>query len=137
MNRDEILAMMRTLVADCLAAPAEKVKPDSALIDELGADSLDFVDILFQIDKKFGVKIKTTELNVLAGLDLSTPMSQKGPLPPEAVEKLKEWLPALKKVSDPSRVTAAQFFKMISVETLCLLVEKKLAEASRPTAPAT
>lgn len=127
MNKDEIMAGLKTLIADSLAVPQERVTAASQLIDDLGADSLDFVDILFQIEKKFGVQIKNQELNFLSGLDFSSPAVMKdGALTPEVVAKLKEWVPALADVPDPSKVTPTMLFSMISVETLARLIEKKL-----------
>jgi len=37
--------------------PLEEIKPESHAIDDLGIDSLDFLDIVFALDKRFGVKI--------------------------------------------------------------------------------
>ncbi len=129
MNKEDVLAQTRALVADSLALPLEKVKPESRLINDLDADSLDFVDILFQIERKFGVKIKTSELNFLSGLDFSSPaVMQNGLLTPETVEKLKSWLPALAEVENPGKVTPAQLFALVSIGTLCTLIERKLAE---------
>ena len=43
-----------TEVADI---PADQIKPEAHAIDDLGIDSLDFLDIVFALDKKFGIKI--------------------------------------------------------------------------------
>ena len=49
------------VVADVIAQtseiPREKITPESHAIDDLGIDSLDFLDIVFALDKKFGIKI--------------------------------------------------------------------------------
>ncbi|HEX9570196.1 MAG TPA: acyl carrier protein [Rhodospirillales bacterium] len=37
--------------------PLEDIKPEAHAIDDLGIDSLDFLDIVFALDKKFGIKI--------------------------------------------------------------------------------
>ena len=37
--------------------PLENIKPEAHAIDDLGIDSLDFLDIVFALDKKFGIKI--------------------------------------------------------------------------------
>lgn len=104
---------------------------DSPLVDGLGADSLDFVDILFQIDKKFGVKIRPQELNFLSTLDIASPGPIKeGFLPADVIAKLEPWLPALKTVEDRDHITAAKLFSLISVETFVILIEKKLTEKS-------
>jgi acyl carrier protein len=48
-------------VADIIAETSEidrdKITPDSHTIDDLGIDSLDFLDIVFAIDKEFGIKV--------------------------------------------------------------------------------
>jgi acyl carrier protein len=48
-------------VADIIAAtsdiPRDKIRPDSHAINDLGIDSLDFLDIAFAIDKAFGIKL--------------------------------------------------------------------------------
>ena len=45
------------IIADTSEIPREDIKPDSHTIDDLGIDSLDFLDIVFAIDKEFGIKI--------------------------------------------------------------------------------
>ena len=48
-------------IADIIAAnsevPREKITPDSHVTEDLGIDSLDFLDIVFAIDKEFGIKV--------------------------------------------------------------------------------
>jgi acyl carrier protein len=45
------------IIADTSEIPREDIKPDSHTIDNLGIDSLDFLDIVFAVDKEFGIKI--------------------------------------------------------------------------------
>ena len=59
-TRDEILAVFPNVaqtVADAIGCEPEKVKLESSLIDDLGAESIDFVDILFRLQRHFKVKI--------------------------------------------------------------------------------
>jgi acyl carrier protein len=44
-------------IAETSDVPIENIKPDAHAIDDLGIDSLDFLDIVFALDKKFGIKI--------------------------------------------------------------------------------
>lgn len=130
MDSTQIRDVMRALVADSLALKVDEVKSESRLTDDLGADSLDFIDIIFLIEKKFGIKVRDGEFDFVSRLDFSSPKVMKeGFLTPEAIEKLKDRLPALNQVPDPAKVTPAKLFSLISVETLCLLVEKKLSRS--------
>jgi len=45
------------IIAETCDIPREQIKPESHAIDDLGIDSLDFLDIAFAIDKAFGIKL--------------------------------------------------------------------------------
>jgi acyl carrier protein len=45
------------IIAENSEVPREKILPDSHVINDLGIDSLDFLDIVFAIDKAFGIKV--------------------------------------------------------------------------------
>ena len=45
------------IISETSEIPREEITPDSHTIDDLGIDSLDFLDIVFAIDKDFGIKI--------------------------------------------------------------------------------
>ena len=46
-----------TIIAETCDIPRDTIKPESHAIDDLGIDSLDFLDIAFAIDKAFGIKL--------------------------------------------------------------------------------
>ena len=45
------------IIAETCDIPRDTIKPESHAIDDLGIDSLDFLDIAFAIDKAFGIKL--------------------------------------------------------------------------------
>ncbi len=46
-----------TIISETCDIPRENIKPESHAMDDLGIDSLDFLDIAFAIDKAFGIKL--------------------------------------------------------------------------------
>ncbi|PYU88259.1 MAG: hypothetical protein DMG08_26080 [Acidobacteria bacterium] len=127
MNREEIYKAMRSLVADSLALKEDEIQPQCRLTDDLGADSLDFIDIIFGIEKKFEVKVRDGELDFISRLDFSSPkVMRQGYLTLETIQRLTKRLPALEQVQDPAKVTPAQLFSLITIETLCIMVEEEL-----------
>ena len=62
MDRQEIESKVREFLIEDLEIDEEKIKPDARLIEDIGIDSLDFVDIVVIVEKKFGFKIKTEEM---------------------------------------------------------------------------
>lgn len=127
-----IVEAMRALVADRLAVKLADVRPDSRLIDDLGADSLDFVDLVFAIEKRFGVKLRDDELDALSHLDFSSPdVMRNGFLTREVIERLTPALPALRDLPDPERVTPGTAFGLVTVAVLTAMVERKATSPDR------
>ena len=62
MERKEIEEKVRNFMVDELEIDEEKIKPEAKLKDDLGIDSLDFVDIVVIVEKNFGCKIKPEEM---------------------------------------------------------------------------
>lgn len=62
MNRTEIDEKVREFLVEDLEIDEEKITPDALLKDDMGIDSLDFVDIVVIVEKKFGFKIKPEEM---------------------------------------------------------------------------
>jgi len=62
MNREEIEAKVKEFMVEDLELDEAKITPEARLKEDIGVDSLDFVDIVVIVEKKFGFKIKTEEM---------------------------------------------------------------------------
>ena len=62
MTRNEIDEKVKDFLIDDLEIDEEKIAPEALLKDDLGIDSLDFVDIVVIVERKFGFKIKPEEM---------------------------------------------------------------------------
>ena len=62
MNREEIEAKVKEFMIEDLELDEEKIKPEARLKEDIGIDSLDFVDIVVIVEKNFGFKIKPEEM---------------------------------------------------------------------------
>lgn len=62
MTRSEIEEKVKTFLIEDLEVDEENLSPDAKLTDDLGIDSLDFVDIVVIVEKQFGFKIKPEEM---------------------------------------------------------------------------
>ena len=69
MNRTEIENKVRDFLIEDLAADDERIHPASRLKEDVGIDSLDFVDIVVIVEKNFGFKIKPEEMAGVATLN--------------------------------------------------------------------
>lgn len=62
MNRTELEEKVKNFLIEDLEIDEEKITPDARLKEDLGIDSLDFVDIVVIIERDFGFKIKPEEM---------------------------------------------------------------------------
>lgn len=103
-----------------LAVPEERLLPETRLIDDLGADSLDVVDIVFLLEEETGVKARSTELGFLTRLDFSSPeVVRDGHLHPDLLARL---LPLMPGLEGEDRVTPRALFSHLTVDAVCRMV---------------
>ena len=60
-----MLEKIQAMLAEALNLPLEKVTPDAKIVDDLGADSLDVVELLSQLEDEYGITIPDEEVENL------------------------------------------------------------------------
>ncbi|MEX0718961.1 MAG: acyl carrier protein [Planctomycetaceae bacterium] len=92
-THDEIYAKVQDTLVDALGVDEDEVSEEATLVGDLGAESIDFLDIVFRLEKNFNVKIPRGELfpESLASADSS--FVQDGAVTPEGVEELRRRMP--------------------------------------------
>lgn len=126
MTRDEILQKVRDVLVDALAVDEDEVTPDAVLTKDLGAESIDFLDIVFRLEQAFGFKIQQGEL-FPDNVQQDPKYVQEGKVTPAGIAALRERLPhadfaGLEKDPQVSRVG-----EIFTVESVVRFVERKLA----------
>jgi acyl carrier protein len=62
MNRPSVEEQLRQLIGTILSVPLAEVRPEARLIDDLGAESIDFLDLRFRLEEALGLKLTQTEV---------------------------------------------------------------------------
>src|SRR2546423_14919988 len=62
MTRDEIYKKVQAVLVDALGVDEDEATPNAVIRDDLGAESIDFLDIMFRLEKSFGIKIPRGEM---------------------------------------------------------------------------
>jgi acyl carrier protein len=137
---DEIKAVfpkVAEIVADALGCEKEEVKPNASLIDDLGAESIDFLDIVFRLERGFKVKIPRGKIVEEARGDLTeAQFGTDGVVSDAGLQRLKVFLnevPA-ERLTSPFKV--ADIPRLFTVETFCKMVirQQRAAAAGAPAA---
>ena len=129
MSRDEIFAEVQEVLVDALGLDDDEVTSDATLMGDLGAESIDFLDIVFRLEKSFGIKIPREELfpaeNVLSNPDFVS----GGKLTAGGLAELKEKMPHTDFSSFESDPDVNKMADLFTVNSMVNFVELKLAAA--------
>ncbi len=92
MSREDVYSKVQRVLVDALGVDEEQVTPTSRLKQDLGAESIDFLDIVFRLEKAFGIKIPRGEL--VPETVLTDPnYVQNGRVTPSGMAELKKRMP--------------------------------------------
>ena len=62
LSREEVVKKVQEVLVEALGVDDDEVTEQATLMGDLGAESIDFLDILFRLEKSFGIKIPREEL---------------------------------------------------------------------------
>ena len=126
MDDQEIFTKVQKCVADALGRDEDEVQPDKALQRDLEAESIDYLDITFQLEKVFGITIEKDEL-FPQKIFQDEALVKDGVVTEQGLAYLKEKLPYadLAKFSADPKVTAVP--ELFTVQLLVSFVQTKVA----------
>ena len=128
-SREEILAKVTEVMVDALGVDEDEVTETAALTSDLGAESIDFLDIVFRLEKVFDIKIPREEL-FPENLTADSQYVKDGALTEAGVAALKEKLPYADTAEfeeDPKLSAIADLF---TVGMIVSYLEDKLAKSA-------
>ncbi|MHC4212983.1 MAG: acyl carrier protein [Planctomycetota bacterium] len=92
-SRDEIFQQVQEVLIDALGVDDDEVTEDATLMGDLGAESIDFLDIVFRLEKAFNVKIPREELFPAESLMNNPEYVLNGKLTEAGLAELKSKMP--------------------------------------------
>ena len=126
MNRDEIYAKVKDVLVDALGVDDDEVVPDAALGADLGAESIDYLDISFRLEKAFGIKIEQGEMIPEAALQ-NPEFVKDGQITDAGMEELKRLMPYADFTPLEEDRSVTKVVDVFTVEAMVKFVEMKLA----------
>ena len=133
-TKEEIMAIypkVAGIMADALGCDADQVKPDSSLINDLKAESIDFLDIVFRLERAFKIKIPRDKIVEEARGGLSEAEFEKGGVVTEAgVERLRLVLSEVPAERFTSPLNVANIPHLFTTETFCKMAIRQQRAAS-------
>lgn len=137
MNVNSVYPKVREIIADVLVIDEEEVALNSRLISDLGAESIDFLDLVFQLEKEFSIKIPRGQLEKNARGDLAEDEFEKGGvLTAQGMQALKNYLSEVPDDQFKANMKVNEIPLLFTVETFCKLVVSAVSEQKACEMPA-
>jgi acyl carrier protein len=125
-SRDEIFEKVRSALVDALGVDEDEVTSSATMVGDLGAESIDFLDIVFRLEKAFGIKISRGELfpeDVLS----SSEFVSDGRVNAAGLAALKSRMPFANLTKFEQNPSVQNFANTLTVDDMVRYVESKLA----------
>ncbi|MDX1681783.1 MAG: phosphopantetheine-binding protein [Phycisphaeraceae bacterium] len=129
MNEDEVFSKIQEVLEDALGVDEDEVTRDAKLDEDLGAESIDYLDIVFRLEKEFGVKLEQSELfpdNVLN----DPKYVSDGKVTDEGMEELRQRMPHADLSDFDEDRDVENFSDVFTVDTLVKFMQAKLEESA-------
>ncbi|MCE9545170.1 MAG: acyl carrier protein [Planctomycetia bacterium] len=124
-TQDEIFHKVQSALVDALGVDEDEVKPEATLVGDLGAESIDFLDIVFRLEKSFDIKIPRGELfpeDILTNADYVV----DGKINDAGLEQLKKRMPFADLTGFEKNPAVQDFATMLTVQDMCNYVASKV-----------
>lgn len=129
MTEKDIFEQLKPLLVEVLGVAPETIRPESVLVGELGAESIDLLDLSFRIEETFNVTIESNEIEREAGKRLPGGVYEKdGRLTDEALAEIRRALPELDRDKLVSGLRKMDLPSLLTVEFFIKLIARKLSE---------
>ena len=125
-SREEVYAAIKEVLIDALGVDDDEVTPEATLQGDLGAESIDFLDIVFRLEKAFSIKIPRGEL--FPDDLVSNPEYVDGDrMTPAGLEAIKIAMPHADFTEFEQDPTISKMPDLFTVNTIVNYVESKTA----------
>lgn len=124
-TKEEIFEKIKVALVDALGVDEEDVTPEATLVGDLGAESIDFLDIVFRLEKAFDIKIPRGELfpeDVLTNPEYV----QDGKVTQRGLDELRKRMPFANLDQFAQNPVVQDFGQMLTVADMCRFIEGKV-----------
>ena len=129
MSRDEIYQGVREVMVDALGVDDDEVTAEATLMGDLGAESIDFLDIVFRLEKAFEIKIPREELFPAESLINDPEYVNNGKLTEKGLAELRDKMPHTDLAAFENDPDINKLGDLFTVGAIVNYVEAKLAKS--------
>ena len=124
-TKQEVFEKIQAALVDALGVDDEDVSPDATLVGDLGAESIDFLDIVFRLEKAFNIEIPRAELfpeDILTNAEYV----ENGRVTETGVAELKKRMPFADLSNFETNPLVQEFGNLLTVNDMCRYICSKV-----------
>jgi acyl carrier protein len=129
-SQDEIYSKVSATLVEALNVDEEDIKPDATLQGDLGAESIDFLDIVFRLEREFGIKIPRGELFPESIFQGDPEFVQDGHVTDKGLAELRARMPFADLSTFEKDPRVAGISDLFTVEMITRYIQGKLGQPS-------
>ncbi|HKB35778.1 MAG TPA: acyl carrier protein [Gemmataceae bacterium] len=135
-TREEIFTKVSETLVEALNVDADEVKPESTLQGDLGAESIDFLDIVFRLEREFGIKIPRGELFPESIFQGDPEFVANGRVTEKGLAELRSRMPFAELSEFEKDPQVMKIGELFTVDLITRYIEIKVKEAAKNPQPA-
>ncbi len=124
-TKEEVFEKVRDALVDALGVDDDEVTTEATIVGDLGAESIDFLDIVFRLEKAFDIEIPRAELfpeDILTNAEYL----DEGRVTPAGVEELKKRMHFADLSKFEENPVVQEFGSLLTVQDMCKYIESKV-----------
>ena len=125
-DRQEIVKKVTASLVDALSVDEDEVSLEASLTRDLGAESIDFLDIIFRLEKAFAIKIPRGDL-IPEDLTTNAAFAKDGRLTEAGLHELQRRLPYADITEFSKNPVVSNLPDIFTVEMIVKYIERRLA----------
>jgi acyl carrier protein len=129
-TQEEIYSKVSATLVEALNVDQEEIKPTSTLQGDLGAESIDFLDIVFRLEREFGIKIPRGELFPESIFQGDPEFVQDGKVTAKGLAELRARMPFADLSQFERDPEVSNISNLFTVELISRYIQGKLSQAS-------
>ena len=130
-TQDEIYSKVSATLVEALNVDEEDIKPTSTLQGDLGAESIDFLDIVFRLEREFGIKIPRGELFPESIFQGDPELVQDGRVTEKGLQELRAKMPFADLTKFEANPELSNLSDLFTVDLITRYIQGKLAAPSQ------
>jgi acyl carrier protein len=125
-TREEIFEEVKEVLADALGLDDDEVTAEATLMGDLGAESIDFLDIVFRLEKSFSIKIPREELFPAESVMSNPEFVSGGKLTEKGLAELKAKMPHTDLADFQDNPDVNKIADLFTVDSIVNFIQTKL-----------